>query len=254
MTDDSVYSEAGDYLGEMAVAEDGARVLIADTGEIIAAVDEQGNALDPADYAMAEFDDEGDGAYYEDDPADELRERIEQLREDLENTPQYVPGQAFEAGRQASGHLAEEQWGSQMMRELENVQNAIGRPLTHAEVHAILQDSADDRDAGLGINLQKHVEAAGLIEFMPGGPDAGSHSHAEGRRAFMRGLVEDGQREERGEVYGDQPERRAEMYDTNANTGDRGHSARVQLAMDSIAGHDVTDRTYDSSETYEEDQ
>lgn len=242
MTDDSVYSEAGDYLGEMAVAQDGARVLIADTGEIIAAVDEQGEPLDPAAYVVRDFDDEGE--QYEDDPADELRAEIDELREWREDFNPNWRQDAREQGRQLSQENDQQAFAAWLIREHENFASAAGRDMTGREFDAVMRDAWSDWESGVEPDFGKSVEAAGMTQFAPGqfGDD-----HGNNRRAYMHELLADGESAARGQVYGEQPERQREEYDLNPASADRGHAARTALMADHLAGHDVADRTYDSS-------
>lgn len=243
MSDDAVYADDGTYLGEMYEAEDGARVLVDETGDVIAAVDETGAPLDPASYTLDVGDDLAD--------VDDLRAELDELRADIENTPEYEPGEAYAAGAAASGAQADESWAHAMQRQLEHVQSAIGRPLTESEAWRVMEEAYDDFESGVGGELIDQVARAGIVQFAPGA-DAGP-AHDEARRAYMAQLLEDGERTARGENPGAPPPRMAEEYDTSTAAGDRGHGARVALAMDTIHGHDTEDRTYDSSQPIEED-
>lgn len=238
MTDDAVFSDDGTYLGEMAIADDGARVLVdGETGEITAAIDEQGNPLDPAGYAI-EGDDQGDDL-------EDLRAELDELQQWREN---YNPNAAGDAGREFSEQLDDEQWALATGRELRNLEEQLGRPLTLTEMHSLLAEARGDHEAGLPSDVGEAVDrATGLIPYLPG-QDHGEteHEHADARRQYMSQLIADSETVERGAMPGEQPERRAEYYDMGGS--DRGHEGRVAKALDSIAGHDVSDRDVNSSD------
>lgn len=231
MSDDAVYADDGSYLGEMVMVDDQTAVLIND-GQIIGA-----STIDPsspdgwAELDPAEFTIENDG---EDPRLAELQARADALEQQM-NEPR-PPMQMPELPE-----AREQQWATGVMRELSNLEQMIGRSLTHAEMHRILGDSKADFDAGVGMNVFKSAEAAGLNSFSPGRGAEGESSAArhENRSAYMAELLEDQAREERGETFGDAPARRSEEYDTS------NHDGRVTKAMDHIDGHDTNEPAFD---------
>src|SRR4051812_42420904 len=97
---DAVFSPDGtEYLGTMRWADDGSAVLVSDDGEILSALDPDGNPADPAEFMV-----EGDASPMGDSTADELRAEVDGLRADMEEAaPSYAPGEAYAAGAAASG-------------------------------------------------------------------------------------------------------------------------------------------------------
>lgn len=230
------YDDDGTYLGTQFPADDGGAVIVDDDGEIIAAVDGQGTAVDPGAYVFADGDEEYDDVY--DDP--QLAEIQAQMADLEQRMNEPLPPMQIEHQMPDLGEV----WPAAFDRDAANLEHVLGRELTQREMWNLMEDHWADAEAGLQPDA---IRSALKLEI---GAKDGTH---EGRVERMVELMADSDRDERGEMYGDPPPRRAEAYDTNSNVGDRGHSARVALAMDTIDGHDTEDRIYDSSQTYEED-
>jgi len=235
---EEVYApETGEFLGWAHEADDGATVLIDEAGDIIAAVDTEGNALDPAGYQTA---DEGG---YDDDEVDDLEEQIAELQEWRENfDPIAMREEARAAGAAASGARGDEAWALDVGRQMRNLEEAIGRALTQGEVWTLLQEVRGDHEHGLPSDLTAAVERVGIVPFSPGRDfGAGDAQRTEGRQAYMRQLIEDSQREERGETPDDGPE----WIEPASN--DPGDVRRANLA-NAANGHEVD---FNNQEDYE---
>jgi hypothetical protein len=116
--DPNVYDDAtSEWLGVMADASDGGAVLIDADGEIVGAVDADGQPTDPAEYA---FEDELD------DPAAELHARLDELQERMENPPPMYDVEAIRA--QAHENATNEQAKAYFDREVENMEGVLGAP------------------------------------------------------------------------------------------------------------------------------
>lgn len=185
MTDQSVYDDDGRYIGEMVELEDGSAVAVDANGVIVAAVDANMQDLDPAEFQVV--NDEPDGAA-------QLRQEIAELRQDIQNQP--PPATQYELPE-----ARDERWAAGVDRELDNVEQMIGRQLTDAETHRILADHKADFDAGVGVDMFKSAGAAGLIDFAPGRDSLNETQRHDKRVEFMAEAVTDARREESGEEY-----------------------------------------------------
>lgn len=245
MTDgEEVYAPDGELLGWAYQADDGGHVLIDENDDIIAATDANGNAADPAGYTL-----EGDEPY---DDVEDLQAQIAELQEWREG---YNPDAAGEAGREFSDQLGDQAWALDVGRQLRNLEEQLGRSLTLTEMHSLLTEARGDHEAGLPSDIGEAIDrATGLIPFVPGeSHDQTEHQHGESRRAFMSQLIADSETVEHGAMPNDPPERMSEDYDLRSDVGDRGHGARMELMTDALNGHDTEGRTFDSSQTYNEE-
>lgn len=155
MSDDAVFHpETGEYLGEMLVADDGSRVLVSDAGEILSAMAEDGSPLDPADFSFeADAETGGDFTGFEDRIAG-LEQRVEQL-------PQYDRAANRELAREA---VTQDHYQARFLRELENVENQLGRKMSNREAWRILEDYNADHEAGVEPNVWKSATTVDLAD------------------------------------------------------------------------------------------
>lgn len=221
MSDDAVYADDGSYLGEMVMVDDQTAVLVND-GQIISA-----SAIDPsspdgwAQLDPAEFTIEG-----EDDGADprlaEVAARQEELEQRIANpppVPQYVPQPD-----------PDEIWAPAVNREIENLQQQLGRDLTQPEMFRLLADHKADFDAGVEPNVYKSAAQAGLHE---------PFTH-DGRVGLMVDLIEDANRPE-----GEQPDSRPPRVEpASSDPADVRRAAITNTAH----GHDTDDWGSDPGE------
>lgn len=211
-----VTDDAGEVVGHAFQADAGEWVMIRN-GEIVTAIDADGNDLDPREFQV-------DGDPYDDPRLDEIAARQDEFEQRLNEAPPpaqpYVPGPTQED--------IDAEYASMLGREIENVEAIIGRELSQAEMHRIYADHSADVDAGIEPDLVKSVTLANLA-------DTGTHA---GRVQLMSEVVR-----EAGDVDHNDP-RPERVEPASSDPGD----VRRAAITNAVHGHepDETD-DYDYS-------
>lgn len=217
---EQVFSPDGsEYLGTMHYADDGCVVLVSDAGEILSALDPDGNPADPADFTV-----EGDGGEYfgtQPDDADALRVEVEALRADME----------ADARRQQYFTPSGQPDDEAILRSLDHQRNRmealLGRELTMREQRDIVTRAFEETMVGEAPDL---FEAANQLadEGKPAVIDTSSGHEA--RTKFMTELVE--------EAGPDAPDPLTGQPARVEPASDAPHDQRVASMMNSIHGHE----------------
>ena len=229
--------------------EDGSQAYLTADNEVVEAIDPAGEP-DPDLWAYVDALNapaEPEPESYEDPVGAELLERQAALEQQIAVMNERSQEQLYVPTPRSSDAIV-----ADMHHQAAYIEGMLGRPMTDRERHVVATRAIASVEAGdERVDL---LQAAAELGDMGEGPLIEATGH-EGRTRLMTEILQDAERAERGEMYGAPPARQREEYDTSTSSGDRGHAARVALAMDTINGYDdVQDQRWDSSApAYEEE-
>lgn len=227
------HNEAGEPVGYVHQADDGAMVLIGFEGQILGAASADGQALDPNDYTFAGQD-------------DGMADRIGQLEQQAAANEHYLREQQrlqqLGPVDQADAELTWHRMQEDVANQADSFEARIGRKLTQREQYRLAEVLGNHANAGRDVDI---VHAAQQLE-QEGFAFHSKDNHDDRVKLAVERLA-DRDREQRGVTIDEAPVAREQGYDRSK------HEDRVALAMDKLAGADTTGRDYDSRDPVTED-
>lgn len=216
-----LYQDDAGNVYEAIVAEDGGQVLIDQAGTIIHAVNADGDPVDPAGYI---FDDQQ--PVTRDDLAALLAEQQTLIDQQAQqDTP--------------SERSDDVDW-NELAHQQQDLEQALGRQLTSAEMTAAARNVSRQFDQGFPIDLDSALASAaetGHVDHV----DLSTH---DGKVDYVMDRLQQQRDQAAGLNPGDTPQRTAEHYDMATTEGkDNYYADRLSGAL---SAEDASQHTYDS--------